>query len=255
MTFRERFIRREFLFGTFLKTPTSHAAEILGLAGFDFVTADAEHAALDRQAVELMILASRASGAAALVRVLNSDPSSILSALDCGATGLVIPHVSSAAKAREVSASARYRHGRRGYSSSPRSAAYGAKTMWKYIDEADAQTVVIAQIEDPEALDEVDAIAAVDGIDGLFIGRGDLTAAYGAPSNDAPVVRDAVARVSKAAGEAGKPVAVFAGTAAEAAWLKDYGATTFFIGSDQSFLRRSAGQALDELKKLVSSTG
>ena len=127
--------------------------------------------------------------------------------------------------------------------------------MWKYIDEADAQTTIMAQIEDAEALDEIDAIAAVDGIDGLFIGRGDLTVVLGAPSNDSPPVRDAVARISKAAADAGKPVAVFVGTVAEAAWLKDFGATTFIIGSDQSFLRRSSGQALEELRKLAAPPG
>jgi 2-keto-3-deoxy-L-rhamnonate aldolase RhmA len=251
MSFRKRFTDGEFLFGSFIKTPTTHSTEILGLVGFDFVVIDAEHAPFDRRSVDSALLAARAVGTAGFVRVANSEPSSILSALDCGATGLLIPHVATAVKAREVAASARYRGGKRGYSGSPRAADYGSKSMWTVIDESDAQTPIIAQIEDPEALDEIDAIAAVEGIDGLFIGRGDLTASLGAPSNDSPPVREAVERVSKAAKDAGKPIAVFVGTTKEAAWLKDFGATTFLVGSDQSFLRRAAGAALGELQTLT----
>ncbi len=92
----------------------------------------------------------------------------------------------------------------------------------------------------------------VDGIDGLFIGRGDLTAALGAPSNDAPQIRDAVERIAKAAEGAGKPVAVFISNKAEASWLRDYGATTFLVGSDQSFLRRGAASALSELRSMAA---
>lgn len=182
------------------------------------------------------------------MRVANSEASTILSSLDCGATGILVPHVATAAKAREVAASARYRGGRRGYAGSVRAAGFGAKSMWTFIDESDALTTVIAQIEDPEALDEIEAIAAVDGIDGLFIGRGDLTAAFGAPSSDAPQIREAVERIARAAADAGKPIAVFIGNNSEAPWLRDFGASMFVVGSDQSFLRRGAATALTELR-------
>ena len=119
--------------------------------------------------------------------------------LDCGATGVLVPHVATAARARDVAAACRYQGGRRGYSGSPRHAGYGASGMWKTVEAADAATTVIAQIEDPEALDEIDAIAAVDGIDALFIGRGDLAVALGAKSSDAPEVRRAVERIAQAA--------------------------------------------------------
>ncbi len=247
-SFRQKFANRETLIGTFIKTPTTHATEIIGGVGFDFVVIDEEHAPFDRLAIDVCLLAARASGLAGLVRVANAAPSTILSALDCGATGLLVPHVATAAKARDVAASARYRGGRRGYSGSVRPAGFGTKPMWSFIDESDAQTTVIAQIEDPEALDEIDAIAGVDGIDGLFIGRGDMTAAFGAPSNDAPQIRDAVERIAKAADKAGKPVAVFISNKVEASWLREYGATTFVVGSDQSFLRRGAASALSELR-------
>src|SRR6478752_6865765 len=236
---RSRLLAREHLIGTFVKTPTTHATEILGALGFDFVVIDEEHAPFDRMATDAALLAARAVGTAALVRV--SSATSILSVLDCGATGVLVPHVASAARAREVAATCRYQGGRRGYSGSPRHAGYGATGMWKTVEAADAATTVITQIEDPEALDEIDA---------LFIGRGDLAVALGAKSSDAPEVRGAVERIGKAARAAGKPVCVFVGGQAEASWLRDQGATAFVVASDQSFMRKAAAQALAEIRSL-----
>ena len=251
-TFRQRLIAGQHLIGTFIKTPTTHATEIIGALGFDFVVIDEEHSPFDRLAVDAALLAARAVGTAGLVRVASADAAHLLSVLDCGATGVLVPHVATAAKARDVAAACRYRGGKRGYSGSPRSAGYGSSKMWSYVAEADANVTVIAQIEDPEALDEIDAIAAVEGIDALFIGRGDLTCAMGAKTNDAPEVRDAVERIAKAAKKAGKPIAVFVGGLPEATWLKDYGASAFVVSSDHGFMRRAAAQALAEIGGLAA---
>jgi staphyloferrin B biosynthesis citrate synthase len=94
----------------------------------------------------------RASNLAGIVRVSSGDPAKILSCLDCGATGVPVPHVATVEKARAIAAAARYRGGRRGYSGSPRAGAYGATPMWALIDEQDASVCAIAMIEDPEAL-------------------------------------------------------------------------------------------------------
>lgn len=246
--FRSRLLAGEHLVGTFVKTPTTHATEILGALGFDFVVIDEEHAPFDRIATDAALLAARATGTAALVRVQNT--SGILSVLDCGATGVLVPHVATAVRAREVAALCRYKGGRRGYSGSPRHAGYGVTGMWKTVEAADTATTVVAQIEDPEALDEIDAIAAVDGIDALFIGRGDLSVALGAKSSEAPEVRRAVERIATAARAAAKPICVFVGGQAEASWLRDQGATAFVVASDQSFMRKAAAQALAEIRSL-----
>jgi 2-keto-3-deoxy-L-rhamnonate aldolase RhmA len=250
--FRSRLLAGEHLIGTFLKTPTTHATEILGALGFDFVVIDEEHAPFDRMATDTVLLAARAAGTAALVRVQSEM--SILSVLDCGATGVLVPHVATAAHAREVAAACRYQGGRRGYSGSPRHAGYGATGMWKTVEAADAATTVIAQIEDPEALDEIDDIAAVEGVDALFIGRGDLSVALGAKSSDAPEVRSAVDRIGKAARAANKPICVFVGGQTEASWLRDQGATAFVVSSDQGFMRKAAMQALAEIRSLDGPT-
>ncbi|MDH3233657.1 MAG: aldolase/citrate lyase family protein, partial [Alphaproteobacteria bacterium] len=174
-SFRQRLIDRELLVGTFIKTPTGHATEILGDLGFDFVVLDEEHAPFDRGSIDIALLAARAANTAGIVRVPSANPASLLSVLDCGATGVLVPHVDTAAKAREVVAACRYREGNRGFSNSPRAGGYGRLGVWDHVDRSDAQVAVIAMIEDPPAVDVIDTIVEVEGLDAVFIGRGDLT--------------------------------------------------------------------------------
>ena len=223
--------------------------EILGGLGFDFLVVD-EGIRLRSPIHRRRLFAARATGAAGLVRVQSPSPHHLLSVLDCGAAGVLVPHVATAAVAEQVAAACRYRGGKRGYSGSVRAAGYGGGKMWDYIAAADAGVTVVAQIEDPEALDEIDAIAATDGIDALFIGRGDLTAAMGAPTNDAPAIRDAVDRIAAAAKRAGKPVMVFVGGMKEAEWLRGIGATAFVYSSDQGLMKQAAGKALADISSL-----
>lgn len=251
--FRQRFLARQPLVGSFIKTPTPHATEILGAVGYDFVVIDEEHAPIDRAQTDVLLLAARAANVAGLVRVAALDTGAILSSLDCGAMGVLVPHVASVEKARAVAAAARYRGGKRGYSGSSRAGLYGGLPMWRLVEEQDASVCAIAMIEDPEALDHIDEIAAVEGLHGLFIGRGDLTVALGAPSSADPAVQQAVNRVLEAARKVGKPVCVMVGTAAEARGFADLGASAFIISSDQGHLRKSASDALAEFHKVTAS--
>jgi len=253
-SFRRRLVARQTVVGTFIKTPTTHATEIFGALGYDFVVIDEEHAPFDRETTDIALLAARASNVAAIVRVSSDDPAKILSVLDCGASGVLVPHVATVEKARALAAAARYRGGKRGYSGSARAGAYGATPVWTLVDEQDASVCAIAMIEDPEALDNIDAIAAVDGIHGLFVGRGDLTVALGAKSSaDAPV-KDAVTRIIAAAKKVAKPVCVMTATAAEAKEFAALGASAFIISSDQGQMRRAAAQTLADFKTLVQTT-
>jgi 2-keto-3-deoxy-L-rhamnonate aldolase RhmA len=249
-TFRRRLLEGAIVFGSFIKTPTGHATEILGDIGFDFVVIDEEHAPFDRVAIDNALVAARAARVAGIVRVAND--ANVLAALDSGAEGVLVPHVSSAAKAREIAAACRYRGGRRGFSNSPRAGRYGGRTMWDHVKTADESTLVMVMIEDPEALAEIEAIAAVDGIDAFFIGRGDLTVALGAPSIDAPPVRNAVTRIAAAARKARKALCAMVGQTADASWLKELGATAFIISSDQGFMRQAASAALSEFRTKVT---
>jgi 2-keto-3-deoxy-L-rhamnonate aldolase RhmA len=245
---RQRLKSGERLAGTFLKTPTGHAAEIFGDLGYDFVVIDAEHAPFDRGTTDIALMAARGAGVPALVRLASAGD--ILSVLDCGATGVLVPHVMDADHARDIAAACRYRGGSRGFSSGTRAGRYGGLSRWDLVDGADATTVVVAQIEDPDALPHVEAIAAVEGIDALFIGRGDLTVAMGASGNEAPEIQAAAARIAKAAMAAGKQVAVFASTRDEVRQLAGIGATMVVYSSDQGLMRGAAKKALADLREV-----
>ena len=249
-TFRKRLSAGEILTGTFIKTPTGHTTEIFGDLGYDFVVIDEEHAPFDRRAIDDALVAARAAGIAGLVRVASGSPSNLLSVLDCGAIGVLVPHVATAERAREVAASCRYRGGSRGFSNSPRAGRYGGLNLAQHIENGDAITTVIAQIEDPSAIGVVDEIARVDGIDALFVGRGDLAAAMGETSAEAPAVRAASERVAQAARAAGNPVMCFVGSLADASAMRDIGGSGFVYASDQSLMRQAAAKALSDLNTL-----
>lgn len=239
-TFRQRFAAGDLLLGTFIKTPTSHTSEIIGALGFDFVVIDEEHAVFDRVSIDQALLGARAAGTAGIVRVAEPTPAKLLAVLDDGAVGVLVPHVSSVAKAKDIVAACRYRGGKRGFSNTNRGGGYGATGIWEHVDAKDAETTVIAMIEDPEALDDIDAIVAVEGLDGFFIGRGDLTVALGATGLADPKVRAAAEKILAAARKIGKPVCLMVASAAEAAEWRALGANAFIVSSDQGFMRTAA---------------
>jgi staphyloferrin B biosynthesis citrate synthase len=209
---------------------------------------DEEHAPFDRVAIDTALLAARAAGTAGLVRVAEPSASKLLAVLDDGATGVLVPHVASVDRAREIVAACRYRGGKRGFSPSARAGGYGQASMWQHVDAQDAAVTVVAMIEDPEALGALDGILGVDGLDGIFVGRGDLTVALGAESMTAPVVESAVARILEAANRAGKPVCIMVANAAEAAKFQSRGASAFIVASDQGFLRLAANRVLEDFR-------
>jgi staphyloferrin B biosynthesis citrate synthase len=192
---RQRLLSSELLLGTFIKTPTTHATEILGGLGFDFVVIDEEHAPFDRVTIDNLLLAARASNVVGIVRVAESSPAKLLAALDDGVTGVLVPHVFTVEKAKEIVAPCRYRRGKRGFSNSPRAGGYGQLSVWDHVDKADASVTVVATTKDPEAIDVIDDIVAVEGLDAVFICRGDLTVAMDASGTADPRVRAATERI------------------------------------------------------------
>ncbi len=240
--FRTRLAGGERLLGTFLKTGTSHATEILGGVGFDFVVVDAEHAPFSRTDIDLMLLAARAAGIASVVRVASADETHLQTALDCGAAGVLVPHVDSAEKMRAVVSACRFAGGRRGFSNSPRAGGYGSLGFAEYIETSDASTSIIAMIEDVAALDRLDQIFAVEGLTAAFIGRGDLSAALAAPGVTDPAVVAVVTRIAEAARRHGVPMIahVGAGDDPDIARLSEAGVSAFLVSSDQGLMRQAA---------------
>ncbi len=250
------------LLGTFVETPHPAVVEVLGAAPLDCLCIDAEHAPFDRGDLDVAVLAARNTGMPVLIRIARADESDILNVLDLGATGVLIPHVATVAKARAAAAACRYAPGGRGYAGTSRAAGYGTRRMDENISRANAEVTLVAQIEDAEALGDLDGIAAVEGIDALFIGRMDLTMSLGAQSPNDPAVVDAVSRICAAAKRHGRAVGMFTPTIEEARQWFESGASLFLLGSDQKWIlegaramRKAFGEQSSVCERITNKAG
>ncbi len=244
--FRERLRDSAPLIGTWVKTPSPVVAEVLALSDLDVVAIDCEHAPFGRTELDLCIAAFRAADKPCLVRVADDSPTEIRNALDSGATGIIVPHVTTAEQAERVVKAAHFGDGGRGFAGSPRAAGYTTKNMVDHLAESREQTTVVVQIEDLAALPRVAEIAAVDGVDCLFIGRVDLAVAMSKGVSDAAVV-DAVRKICADAKDAEPAIGMFTPDLDE---LPDWiaaGASLFLLSSDQSMLLAGANALADSL--------
>ena len=247
VAFRERLLAGELLAGTWVKTPHPHVVEVLSLTSLDCLVLDAEHAPFDRGSLDICIMAARAGGKTILVRPADASHAQILNALDCGADGVILPHIRTAEEAADAVKACHYTSGGRGYAGSSRAAGYTTKGMAAHRAAA-KNVIIIAQIEDIEGVDNIDAIARVEGIDALFIGRADLTISYGAETPDDPVVVDAVDRIVAAGKAAGRVTGMFLGRVSDVPLWRGKGASLFILGSDQDFLLQGAARLGDAVR-------
>lgn len=241
MTFKERLVRGDLIVGTWIKTPQASVIEVLAQSDLDCLVLDTEHAPFDRRDVDLAVLAAESSGKPVLVRIPAARTEYALQALDCGATGLVVPHVRSAGEAQAAVRMSHYGQGGRGYAGSSRAARYTRTPMVQHLANSAAKTTVILQIEDPEAVLAIDKIASVEGVDALFIGRIDLSVAMGKLPEDQEVV-DAVANVCASAQCHGRTVGMFLNRVEEVPYWRERGASLFLLASDHAFLLSGAAQ-------------
>jgi len=242
-TLRERMHAGQILAGTFQKTPSHDVLEVLSLSGLDFVCLDAEHASFGRQQLDACLAVARALDFPTLVRSPSAEPAMLQQVLDAGAHGVVVPHVFSADKAAAVARAARFGHGGRGYAGSTRWAGFATRKMPEILAQSRDETVVIVQIEEPEGVEACEAIAATDGVDGLFVGPADLAVCLGETDLAAPPVREAMGRVGRACARHGKTFMTFAASAESGPALAELGVTMYFIGSEHGFLLDGARRA------------
>lgn len=232
------------LIGTFVKTPEVGVIEALSRSGIDFVCLDGEHAPFDRARLDACLAVARAIGFPALVRVPAARAEYILQALDMGAAGLVIPHVDSAEKAREMGKLSRFGNGGRGFAGATRGSDWGAGGMAGVLDRG-ADPVVFVQIEEPEGVEDAEGIAAAPGIDGVFLGPADLSVGYGKTDMGSGELKAAYARVGRAVAAAGRAFATFAPTVeAGRAYAAD-GVTLLFVASELGWMAAGAKAAAE----------
>lgn len=200
--------------GVSVMIPSPQIVEMLGLLGFDWVLIDCEHGAISLDQVETLAMAAAAAGIVPVARPPTASPAAITQILDRGVAGIQVPHVGSAAEAHRVVEAARYAPlGSRGLAVGTRAAHYGLRgSLAEHVTEANRDTLVCVQLEDTSALRDVDAIAAVEGVDVVFVGPSDLSQSLGHPGDIThPAVQHAMhaafARIHAAgrvAGTAGK---------------------------------------------------
>lgn len=193
----------------------ARAVEIAAMAGFDCLWLDMEHVPNDFAAIERAVWAAKSQDVDVMVRVARGSYSDYVRPLEADAAGIMVPHVMSLADAQAVQRMTRFHPiGRRPLDGGNADGAYCGVELDSYLKEANAQRFVVVQIEDPEPLDDLDAIAALPGIDMLFFGPGDFSQGIGAPGQwEHPKLVEARKRVADAAARHGK----FAGTVASPA--------------------------------------
>lgn len=234
--------------GTWVMSASPLVAEAIGLAGFDWAVVDMEHSPLDLMSVVGVLQAIAGTPMLPVLRVPWNDTVIIKRVLDAGATTLLVPFVQNADEARRAVAATRYPpQGIRGMAGMSRGSRFG--TAPDYLRTANAGQCVIVQLETPQALAELEAIAAVDGVDALFIGPADLSAAMGLVGQlTHPAVMAALADGVKRCHALGKPVGIVGGTAEVVAQYRALGFDFLAIASDLGLLMRAAQAASAALR-------
>ncbi|CAE6858846.1 2-dehydro-3,6-dideoxy-6-sulfogluconate aldolase [Paraburkholderia aspalathi] len=234
--------------GVWLMSGSSATAEALGYAGFDWLLIDMEHVPMEFTDVEHHLRAVDCGGAAPIVRLAKTDATLAKRALDMGATTIMFPFVQTPDEARAAVASTKFPPlGTRGFAAMHRASRYGT---WSDFGRcANDATVCIVQLETPEAVAQLEEIAAVPGVDALFVGPGDLSAAMGKIGNLAdPEVRAAIADCGRRANAIGKPIGIIAPTPAMAREFMEWGFDYVAIASDLSMMMRQANAYLAEVR-------
>lgn len=226
--------------GAFIKTPHPIIIEVMALAGYDFLVLDAEHAPFDRSTLDNCLIAGRAAGIACIVRVPIDQTPWILNTLDAGAAGIMVPHVVTAAQAETLVREVRYGPGGRGFAGTSRAAEYANRSLTDHKVSPLAEVTLMAQIEDPEGVDNHAEIAAVDGVDALFVGRADLAVSYEYDDFFAPQVGDMTEVIL---GTKGAATGLYCAPGEDTTRWRTAGANVFVVGSEHT-LMTSAGKAL-----------
>jgi 4-hydroxy-2-oxoheptanedioate aldolase len=231
--FRRRILAREWLAGGWLNLGSPITAEMAGLAGFDWVLLDHEHGPGSDTTILHQLQAVAATPAAAFVRIAANDPARFKRVLDAGAHGVMVPFVNTAAEAEAAVAAMRYPpRGRRGVSRLTRANGFGAD-FEPYFAHAHEWLVTLPQIETAESVNHIDAIAAIDGIDVLFVGPMDLTTDIGITGQyEHPLCLEALKRVAAGARHAGKAAGILLANPAHVSLCRDLGYTFVALGSD-----------------------
>lgn len=234
------------MLGTFVQARDPAVAEFLGRLGLDLLCLDGEHSAMGVETVQELVAAADLAPVPALVRVAENDPAAIAAALDAGAEGVVVPRVEAPAEAAAAVAAARYPpDGRRGIGPS-RATGYGARIP-EYLASANERLLLAVQVETRAAVEELDGLLAVAGVDMVFVGPTDLGSSLGITEPGSEELMGTVESVLRRASAAGRLTGVFAANVADARRWRALGTDLVLIGSDLSLLAQGAREAISAI--------
>jgi 4-hydroxy-2-oxoheptanedioate aldolase len=227
-------------------------AELVGREGFGAVTLDGQHGLWDIASLVTAVAQVRQAGAAALVRIPVGEFATVSRALDFGAEGIIAPMINTVADARAYVSCAKFPPlGERSWGPHRATTLANMPDQKAYLREANDLIVTFAMIETQTALDNVEAIAATPGIDGLFLGPADLSIALSKGRDVDPMSAEVdreLERITAAAAKAGKIMGAYCHSAERAVALAKRGIRFLAVGSDMAFLRAGAAAALKTLR-------
>ena len=239
----EKFRRGEPSLGIISHLLSAPAIEVLAYTGMDYVLIDLEHSPIGAEHAARLVGVAQGAGLAPLVRVDGIGRSQILKMLDVGAAGLVVPQLETVEQARKLVGYAKFPPlGNRGYCPT-RDGGWGSGSCYErgmdgYMAEANTSTLLIPQCETAGCLEHIEEIAAVEGVDGIFIGPFDLSIALGIPGQFGdPLLTEGIERVRRACAAAGKLCIMYAGSGEAAKRYFDQGFPSVAAGLDIEVLK------------------
>ena len=244
--FADKLRNGDLLIGTLLSLPSPEIAEMMANTGFDWLFIDAEHGAFNPQQAQSMVQA--ASPCPCVIRVPSGDEVWIKKALDIGVDGIIVPQVHIAAQAESIVKRCKYSpEGTRGVGIG-RAHKYGIE-FEQYIQNANREVAVILQAESQEAIDNIDSIVNIKGVDAILIGPYDLSARLGKIGQVTdPVVLNAIDEIAESCQEAGVKLGFFGVSADAVKPYIDKGFTLITAGVDSLFIIKSAKEIMAEIR-------
>ncbi len=249
---RRRVLAGECVYGTMIRQARDPGApSVFASAGYDFIFIDMEHGAYHMETISDLIRGAKSSGIAPIIRVPRLETFFISRVLDAGAEGIMVPMTSTPEEAEAIVRYSKYPPlGRRGFGAQTAQTDYRPLKASEVMREANENTLIIAQIETKEAIENIDQILEVEGIDVGLIGPNDLSISMGIPDQlDSEGLTNAIERVMESARKRGKATGIHIGNIGAIKKWRSKGMNVLAISTDIGFMYHASKSTLEELKR------